>query len=255
MDSGEVLGQLVRIAPWLSGVLAAALSLLGSGLYLLDIRRGRTRPHLVSWLIWSVIALIAVMAHRASGGRWGLLALGGQAATTCLIAGIALAIGVGGLSRTNLVAVALATAGILGWLRFDDPVVATACVAAADAAGLLAIVPKYWADPHSETPATYALAGASGLLAGLAVFSWDLGLLLFPGYYCVANAVTASLIWLRRRAARKMAVGAAGAGPVGAADGPCLAQYLAQYLAQLTIREKVAHADLRAGLGGAADPP
>lgn len=239
MDSGEVLGQLVRIAPWLSGVLAAALSLLGSGLYLLDIRRGRTRPHLVSWLIWSVIALIAVMAHRASGGRWGLLALGGQAATTCLIAGIALAIGVGGLSRTNLVAVALATAGILGWLRFDDPVVATACVAAADAAGLLAIVPKYWADPHSETPATYALAGASGLLAGLAAFSWDVGLLLFPGYYCIANAVTASLIWLRRRAARQVA------------DGPCSVQCLAQ----LTIRERVAHADLRAGVGGAAGPP
>jgi hypothetical protein len=113
---------------------------------------------------------------------------------------VALVIGVGGISRANLVALGLAAAGVTGWQTLDDPLAATACVAAADGAGLLAIAPKYWSDPRSETASTYALAAGSGLLAAVAVFDWDVRLLLFPAYYCLGNAVTAALIWLRRGA-------------------------------------------------------
>ena len=47
-------------------------------------------------------------------------------------------------------------------------IAATACAALADGAGLVAIVPKIWREPHSETASTYAAAGLSGLLAALA---------------------------------------------------------------------------------------
>ncbi len=103
----------------------------------------------------------------------------------------------------------LASLGLVGWLLFTDPMAATACAAVADGAGLLAMAPKAWADPNSETLATYALAGATGLLAALAVEAWDVALLLFPVYFCLGNTATAILIALRRRAVSEVPAGTA----------------------------------------------
>jgi hypothetical protein len=187
----------------LAGVLGAGLSLVGSGLYLRDIRRGSTRPHRGSWLVWSVIAVVAALSHRADGGRWSLLVLTVQALTTVALLAAAVRLGVGWLTPANLVMLTIAALGVLGWITLTDPTAASACAAVADGAGLVALLPKTWADPTSETMATYALAGVTGLLCVLAVEAWDPALLLFPVYFCLGNAGAAAFIGLRRRALRR----------------------------------------------------
>jgi hypothetical protein len=185
-----------------AGVLGAALSFVGTGMYLRDVGRGRTRPHRGSWLVWAVIAVLAAASHGAEGGSWSLAVLSGQALGTVLVLGAALIRGVGWFTPTNLIMLLLAALGILGWTSLTDPMAATACACLADGAGLVALLPKAWADPHSETLATYALAGATGLLAVIAVLAveaWDPALLLFPAYFCLGNAGTAAFIARRRR--------------------------------------------------------
>jgi hypothetical protein len=188
----------------LAAVCGAALSLVGTGLYLHDIRRGLTTPHRGSWLVWGVISVLAALSHRAEGGGWSLLVLDGQALATLLVLACAVRRGVGRLTVENVVMLGLASFGVVGWLLLTDPMAATACAAVADGAGLLAMAPKAWADPNSETLATYALAGATGLLAALAVEAWDVALLLFPVSFCLGNTATAVLIALRRRAVSTM---------------------------------------------------
>ncbi len=181
----------------------AGLSVVGTFAYLNGIRRGATVPHRGSWLVWSAIALLAAVAHGAAGGRWSLVVLGVQAVTTVTVLGFSVRAGVGGITVGNAVLLSVAGVGIVGWLVLDEPIAATACAALADGAGLVAIVPKIWREPHSETASTYAAAGLSGLLAALAalvVTSTDPALLLFPVYFCLANAATARLIVWRRRA-------------------------------------------------------
>ena len=187
----------------LAGVLGAGLSLVGSGLYLRDIRRGSTKPHRGSWLVWSVIAVVAALSHGADGGRWSLLVLAGQALTTLAVLVAAIRCGVGWLTPANLVMLAVAALGVLGWITLTDPAAASACAAVADGTGLAALLPKTWADPASETMATYALAGATGLLCILAIQEWDPALLVFPVYFCLGNSGTAAFIGLRRRALRR----------------------------------------------------
>ena len=53
---------------------------------------------------------------------------------------------------------ALAAAGVAGWMAAGEPLVATACVVVADLLGAGMMVPKTWRDPGSETLSTYALA-------------------------------------------------------------------------------------------------
>jgi hypothetical protein len=91
---------------------------------------------------------------------------------------------------------------VSGWILADEPLVATACVVGADAIGVALMVPKTYRDPDSETLITFALASVAGMLAAAAVAAPDASLLLYPAYYCLANAFVALLIVRRRAVAR-----------------------------------------------------
>jgi len=121
-----------------------------------------------------------------------------QVVLTCLVFLLAIRLGTGGVSARDSVLIAIAGAGVVGWLAVDEPMVATAGVVAADliAAGMM--VPKTWRDPGSETLSTFALASLGGVLAAGSVGSLEPSLLLYPTYYCVVNGALALMIHYRR---------------------------------------------------------
>jgi hypothetical protein len=106
--------------------------------------------------------------------------------------------GQGGVTTTELMLVAVAAAGIAGWLLLGEPVVATACVVAADLIAAAMMTPKTYRDPTSETLVTFVGASISGALAAGAVGAVDAALLIYPIYYCLANGALALLIQHRR---------------------------------------------------------
>lgn len=121
-----------------------------------------------------------------------------QAILTGLVFFLAIRHGEGGLSAADLALIALAGAGVIGWVLARDPVVALGCVVTADLIAVGLMVPKIHRDPNSETLSTYALASVGGGLAAAAVEGPDVSMLLYPAYYCLANAATAILIHRRR---------------------------------------------------------
>ena len=122
-----------------------------------------------------------------------------QAVLISLVFALAIKLGVGGLTRTDMVLLAIAGAGVAGWLVVDSPIVATACVVGADLVAVGMMVPKTWREPDSETLSTFALASVSGALAAGSVAALDPALLLYPVYFCLGNGALALLI-VRRRA-------------------------------------------------------
>ena len=181
------------------GVLAGLLGVADTLPYIRDTLRGATRPHRGTWLIWCVLGVVVCLSQRADGASWSLVMAAVQALTTMIIFVLAIPRGEGGLSRTDAVMMAIALGGVTGWVLADEPIVATACVVAADAIGVALMVPKTYRDPDSETLATFALASVAGVLAAAAVATPDASLLLYPAYYCLANGAIALLIVRRRR--------------------------------------------------------
>ncbi len=119
-----------------------------------------------------------------------------------LIFGLSIRRGEGGLSRGELVMFSIAAAGVVGWILADEPLVATACVVAADIVGAALMVPKTYRDPESETLVTFAFASLGGALAAGSVGALDVSLLLYPAYYCAINGALALLIHQRRAVLR-----------------------------------------------------
>jgi hypothetical protein len=186
------------IAP-VCGVLAGVVSVVGTLPYMRDTLRGGTRPHRGSWLIWGVLAVIVSCSQRADGASWSLVMVATQALLICSVSVLSIRRGEGAVGRLELGLMAFAGGGVAGWLLISEPLVATACVVAADLIGFALTVPKAWRDPASETLATYALASAAGALAVVATATPDPALLLYPAYFCLANAGVALLLHLRRR--------------------------------------------------------
>jgi hypothetical protein len=185
------------LAPLL-GVLAGAIGVADTIPYVRDILRGSTRPHRGTWLIWGTLATVVVFSQYADGASWSLIMAATQAVLTALIFVLSIRRGVGGLTSRELVMIAIAGAGVAGWLIADEPIVATACVVAADLIGAGLMVPKTYRDPESETLVTFAFASLGGALAAGAVGAVDVSLLLYPVYYCVVNGAIALLIYQRR---------------------------------------------------------
>ena len=185
------------VAPLL-GVLAGVLGAADTVPYVRDILAGRTRPYRWTWLIWAVLAIVVCASQRADGASWSLIMAAVQAVLTSVIFALAIRRGEGALGAVERVMLAVAAGGVVGWLIADEPVVATACVVAADLIGAAMMLPKTYRDPESETLATFALASVAGAFAAGAVGRLDASLLLYPVYFCVANAAIALLIVSRR---------------------------------------------------------
>jgi hypothetical protein len=181
------------------GVLAALLGIVGTVPYVRDTLRRATRPHRGAWLIWSVLAVVATLSQRADGASWSLVMCVTQVVMDCLVLLLAIRLGTGGVGRADGALLALAGAGVAGWALAGDPVVATACVIAADALAFVLMLPKSWYDPASETLSTFAIASLGGALAAAAVAEPSPGLLAYPIYFCVANGAVALILSRRRR--------------------------------------------------------
>jgi hypothetical protein len=189
--------MLITLAP-VFGVLAGVVGVVDTVPYVRDIVRGTTRPHRGTWFIWGMLAIVVCVSQRADGASWSLVMAGTQAVLTSLIFVLAIRRGEGGLGATDGMLIAIAAGGMAAWVVVDEPVIATACVVAADLIAAAMMVPKVYRDPGSETLMTFALAGVGGALATGAVGATDASLLCYPIYYCLVNWAIALLIHHRR---------------------------------------------------------
>jgi hypothetical protein len=180
------------------GSLAGVTSVLDAAPYIRDVIRRSTRPHRGTWLIWSILSILALSSQVADGAAWSVVMLAADALLTSLIFLLSIRRGVGGLSRCDLATLAIAGVGIAAWAVSATPVLATIFVVVADTLAVALMLPKTWRDPGSETLALYTLASVSGILSTLAVGALNPSLLLFPVYFTLANALIAAVIASRR---------------------------------------------------------
>ncbi|WP_028063770.1 hypothetical protein [Solirubrobacter soli] len=192
---------MTNVAPAL-GVLAGVLAVIDAIPYVRDTLRRATTPHRGTWLIWAVLAIVACASQSADGASWSLLMLATQAVVTTLVFVLAIRLGTGGLSRADLMLLAIAGTGVAGWLLAAAPVVATACIVVADLVAAAMMVPKTWRDPASETLSTFVCASLGGALASASVGALDPSLLVYPLYFCAVNLGLALLIAQRRATLR-----------------------------------------------------
>jgi hypothetical protein len=197
------------------GLAAGACGIAAYPPYIRDIISGSTQPARATWLIWSILSVIALGSQLSAGAHWSIVMTIAKTFGAITVAVLALRYGSGGLSRGDVVALAAALGGLGLWLFMSQPLLALLLVIAVDAIGSWMTLRKALQQPDSETPATWLLNGASSLLGLLAVGSWRLTLMIYPAYLLLANGIIASVVITgqRRQAQPETALGAVAIAP------------------------------------------
>jgi len=168
--------------------------------YVRDIRRGTTRPHRVSWGIFTLLAGIAAASQLTNGWSAGALLSSGAALAFFAVFVMSMRHGVGGATVADRLTL-LAAVGILAvWAWTGDGTVAVCLVIVLELIAIGLTMRKAWRDPSSETQSSWVIDGAAGALALVGARHLSFAALAYPVYHFASNnAMVAVLVMGRRR--------------------------------------------------------
>ena len=170
------------------GITAAALSTFAYLPYIRDTIAGRTKPQRASWLIWSVLSLIAFFSQIFEGATSSLWFAGVQAGATVIIFVLSIWVGKGRfLSHSDYLILAAAALGLVLWYQTDNAAYALAITISISLLGGLATAVKAYHDPESETLMTWVICFIASVFAALSVGAVDFTLLAYPLYLFLLN--------------------------------------------------------------------
>ncbi|HEX3081645.1 MAG TPA: hypothetical protein VHQ86_00145 [Candidatus Saccharimonadia bacterium] len=183
----------------LLGIASGVLAMVAAAPYVWDTLRGHTRPQRMSWLIWSILGLIAFGSQLSAGWSWGLAVTVGDTLATVTIFALSLGRGEGGSSRRDFGALGVALVGLVLWGFTQLPAVALTGVIIADLSGAALTIVKAYREPQSETLSMWVMIAVAGAMSAVAVGRWDATLLAYPVYLSLTNGAVGVAIWLGRR--------------------------------------------------------
>ncbi|MGZ2745326.1 hypothetical protein [Burkholderia stagnalis] len=181
------------------GVIGSAVSLLAAIPYGLAIFRRAVRPHLFTWLIWSVVTAIAAAGQWVAGAgpsAWCTAAI----AATCFLTFVAsLFRGERGWTVSDWVFLGAAFSAVPVWVLARDPTASVCLVTLIELAGLGPTIRKSFRDPWSESLAYFALCVVKYALAVLALRTWSVAVAFYPIVNIAASIGVCMLMIVRRR--------------------------------------------------------
>jgi hypothetical protein len=174
--------------------------------YIRSIRRGVTKPHVFSWVIWALGTFVVSLAQLAGSGGVGAWPIAVSGLITAYIAVLAYRRHADtAITRSDWAFFVVALAALPCWYLTADPLWAVIILTGVDLAGFGPTFRAAYSRPYDERPGFYALAAVRNLLAVLALEHYSVTTVLFPAAVGIACLAFVAMVAYRRwRLAREM---------------------------------------------------
>lgn len=182
----------------LLGLTAVAFELLSMGLYFRDIFRGRTQPHLYTFLIWGVVTTVAFAGQVFTGGGAGAWATGMTAALQFVVIFLCFRYGTKDITKLDALFLLGALASIVPWLLTKDPLWSVVLASVIDAFAMGPTIRKTWKAPNSESLSSWLVAEAKYFCGIPALSVFTVTTVLYPAQAFAMNAVLITIMLVRR---------------------------------------------------------
>ena len=185
------------------GVIAIVLTFIGYAPYIRDIFLGKTKPHVFSWLIWTIVTTIIYALQISAGagpGSWVTLAV---ALTLFLVFLLGLKNGSKDIRKIDVVFLLAAVLALVLWRVVEQPVISIILLSSIDMLGFAPTIRKSWNDPYSETLSFYVITAFRHGLSIFALAEYNIVTYLFPITWVIANALFAIMLIVRRSVIKK----------------------------------------------------
>jgi hypothetical protein len=178
--------------------MAAALAILCTVPYFVDVVRKKTKPNVVTWFTWTLLTSIATAAAIAAHEPRTALLTGATALCTGTVVLLGLKYGIAKFSAFDAVCQIGAIAGLILWFIFNSPSIAIIAAVSIDFVGMLPTLRHSWFKPQEETWETYLIAFAAAALTIASLQSLNVASLLYPAYLAWADGTLALIVIYRR---------------------------------------------------------
>ncbi len=180
-------------------VLAIVLTCIAFYPYIRGILQGTIRPHLFSWLIWSIASVVVFLAQVSAHGGVGTWSMGLSGGLTVCIAVLAyLKRSDMAVTRSDVAFLITALFSLPLWYFTADPLGAVIILTVVDLLGFGPTFRKVYADPMAESLTFYGLFSLRNVFVILALESYSVTTVLFP-VTITAGSVLLMIIMLHRR--------------------------------------------------------
>jgi hypothetical protein len=167
--------------------------------YIRDILAGRTKPHVFSWLVWSITTGIIYALQVSAGAGSGSYITLALLAIVLLVFCLSLKNGKKVIKKIDVVFLCLALLSVPLWLVVHQPVLSIILLCAIDLFGFMPTIRKSWNDPYSETLSLYVITVFRYGLGFFALAEYNIVTWLFPITWVFGNAVFATILIIRRK--------------------------------------------------------
>lgn len=132
--------------------------------YIKDIVKGKTKPHIYTWIIFTITSAIAFVSNVYGGGVYGSIPLGIVILFNIAIVFLSLKHGTKNIDKKDRVLMSLALLSIIVWYVFNNPFVSVLMATIVDALGYVPTFRKTWSNPENETASFWFMIGLSQFL-------------------------------------------------------------------------------------------
>jgi hypothetical protein len=168
--------------------------------YIRSIRRGLTKPHVFSWVIWALGTFVVFLAQLAGSGGAGAWPIGVSGLISAYIAVLAYRQQSDtAITQSDWVFLLIALTALPCWFLTSDPLWAVVILTALDLAGFGPTFRSAYFRPHDERIGFYFLGAVRNLLSVLALEHYSLTTVLFPAAVGVACVIFVVMVAYRRR--------------------------------------------------------
>ena len=183
----------------LSGLLATVFATTCFLPYIRDIVRRKTAPHIYSWLVWSILQTVGVIAMLSDNARFGVcrLAVGSVFCTAIFLS--CLRYGTKNITKLDTLCLIGALSVIAFWVFQKNAFRSILLITCVDLMGFIPTMRKGYEQPWSETSSLYYLGTISNIFSLLALSRYTPTTVLYLASLIVTNVCCVIILATRRR--------------------------------------------------------
>jgi hypothetical protein len=180
------------------GILAGIIGGLSFIPYFRDISLRKTKPHIYTWLIWSLLQTTSVLVMIHNGAGTGVLPFVIGAILCGCIFILSFKYGTKNITTSDTICLIGALIALSFYVLLHNSLLSIILVSAIDLIGFIPTFRKSYFEPKTETPSTYIISALSSLLAVGALLDYSLITILYPTTLILTDTTCWFIIILRR---------------------------------------------------------
>jgi hypothetical protein len=180
------------------GYISLIFALASYAPYMWSTWKGGTKPHVFTWIIWTLVMAIGTAGQHAGGAGAGAWSTTFTAVSCLLITILAFRQGDKNITKQDVIIFVGALSAIPFWMLTDNPLTAIIIVTIIDLVAYLPTLRKARIKPHEEMAMSYALTNFKHICGFFAMATYSWTTLLYPASLFVMNWILVGLVYYWR---------------------------------------------------------